>query len=439
MNGVVVCCHETDQRAGGRLSEGFINRLEGVAHHDGVAILCEVDVGRIVGVEGADSKFAVHKHHQLGDVITGVREHFRDGHHHRGHRFAGESFRGVHRGNELIEAVVHAAGSDDTAGDDITGVVFVGDDRVIVVVNQQTAGSIFDIDIAAGAVNEGHIAGDLEQVGVLSRIVGGDIVDKHGEGVGSGNRGAHLLAEGGVRGNRSRGVEGEGTVVEDRIRAVDGAVDVGTRRGAGQGDGLLGVVVAGGNGEHRGFHCGSGSLAVGDDQGENTELRVSTYYRVAEREGGGGVQSSERVESAFGLESLKRAAVNHKTDGGSIAGTCSDDGETRNLVAALRHQGHGVAITTILVGVETQGRRNGGVVVRGSVIGRVLGTSEADDIVDVTCRNHLSVLIALFREDKRHLLGKGTTDCHQRNQHDGSKSLNLTAQSLETVGFSHSL
>ena len=217
LNGVVVCCHETDQRAGGRLSEGFINRLEGVAHHDGVAILCEVDVGRIVGVEGADSKFAVHKHHQLGDVITGVREHFRDGHHHRGHRFAGESFRGVHRGNELIEAVVHAAGSDDTAGDDITGVVFVGDDRVIVVVNQQTAGSIFDIDIAAGAVNEGHIAGDLEQVGVLSRIVGGDIVDKHGEGVGSGDRGAHLLAEGGVRGNRSRGVEGEGTVVEDRV------------------------------------------------------------------------------------------------------------------------------------------------------------------------------------------------------------------------------
>ena len=142
------------------------------------------------------------------------------------------------------------------------------------------------------------------------------------------------------------------------------------------------------------------------------------------------MQSGKSIDRTVSFGGLHCAAVNRKTDGRGIVGACRNDGETGDFIAGLRHQGHGIAIAILFVAVETRRRRDGGGVEGGSSTCRVLGAGKADDTVDVTTRDNLSVGISLIREDKRHLISKDIADRHQHYQHEGGKALDLFGQPL---------
>ena len=162
-------------------------------------------------------------------------------HHNRSHLVTGDAFGGVQDRLKLIQTVVHRTSADQTAGKDITLVVFGGDDRGVVV-NQQAAGLVFHINISAVAIDESQVAGDFEEVSVLCSIICSNIIDEHRESVVHGSHCTGVLADDGASGDMGIGIDGERSIVKDKVATIDGVVNVGTCGGTRQADHLLGIV-----------------------------------------------------------------------------------------------------------------------------------------------------------------------------------------------------
>ena len=204
--GVVEDANETDHIIVIFGSDGEVEGAEAVESGVTRAILGEGSgftscIGVVVGVFFVEG----HRLHldQFGIVVGIVGDDVGSGDHGGFDGSAGDTLSRVGGGDHLDLLVVDAPFTRDTSADHITVIVSVGDDRGVVVVDQQGACLVLDVHITAVAIDKGYVAGDLGDFGHggvrlrgVASLEGSD-VSKGGngrEGVGCGDHFAGLAA-----------------------------------------------------------------------------------------------------------------------------------------------------------------------------------------------------------------------------------------------------
>ena len=251
--------HISLESSGDGHGQSFVN----VAHLHGFTILLHIDVGSGTGIEGTACKGHIGNRHQLGLKLGVVSFDVGNGGHDRSHGTGVDGGSGEISGrNQLNQTIVQCTGTVNTSGDDITFRISTGNDTGTLIVNQQTAGRILNVDVCTILKHEGHIARDFVNGAVgcsVGSLESGNAGHFNREGIGCGSHGAAVSAFNSDSLDRGSSVHSDRSAVDRRLgcrsRAIQCVVDNGICGFTGDSHILCRVIESGPRSECRGGHC----------------------------------------------------------------------------------------------------------------------------------------------------------------------------------------